>query len=155
MAKPGMAMIGKAWTNKKEDFMNKVILTGRLVRPPEIRTTQSGKIVAGFTLAVERPRSRNKETDFIGIVAWEKLGEICGNNLDKGRKCMVEGHLQIRSYEAKDGTKRWVAEVVAETVEFLDGKRDPSAADNPSKSGPITDAGQFGHDVAPDDEIPF
>lgn len=133
--------------------MNKVFLLGRLVRDPEVKTTQSGKVVTQFTLAVDRFGS--KDADFINIVAWEKLGEACGNNLSKGQRCLAEGKLQIRSYEGKDGQKRWVTEIIAQTVEFLDRKKDPSAADNPSKNGPITDAGQFGHDVAPDDQIPF
>lgn len=133
--------------------MNKIFLLGRLVRDPDIRTTQSGKMTTEFTLAVDRyPGS--KDTDFIKIVTWEKLAEAVGNNLQKGQRAMVEGRLQIRSYEGKDGQKRWVTEVISNAVEFLDRKRDmqQQTATDP---GPITDAGQFGSEVSPDDEIPF
>lgn len=88
----------------------------------------------------------SKDTDFISIVTWEKLAEICGNNLDKGRKCLVEGRLQIRSFEGKDGQKRWVTEIVAQTVEFLDKK-----AVQPTASDP---ASQFGKDI-PEDDLPY
>ena len=91
--------------------MNKVILAGRLARDPEVRYTQSGKAVATLTLAVSRRFSRNASdqqptADFIPIVAWEKLAEICGNNLIKGSQILVEGRLQLRSYDAQDGSKR-------------------------------------------------
>ncbi|MBQ2113510.1 MAG: single-stranded DNA-binding protein, partial [Selenomonadales bacterium] len=77
--------------------MNHVTLMGRLTADPEIRYTQSGKAVASFTLAVNRGRS--DATDFIPVVAWEKLAEIIGNNLSKGRRTLIEGRLQIRTYE--------------------------------------------------------
>jgi single-strand DNA-binding protein len=131
--------------------MNKVILCGRLVRDPEIRTTQSGKMTTGFTLAVDRYTSGKKEADFISIVTWEKLAENCGNSLSKGSRALVEGRLQIRSFDGKDGQKRWVTEVIAQAVEFMDRKTDTTQ----SHTEPITEASQFGHDVAPDDEIPF
>lgn len=136
--------------------MNKVILVGRLTRDPEIRYTQSGKAVAHFTLAVDRYLSQGqRETDFIPIVAWEKLAETCGNNLTKGQKILVDGRLSIRSYETTDGQKRRVAEVVAQTVEFLERR---SAAANEqamaSGSGPVDVAG-LGTEVFPEEEIPF
>ena len=131
--------------------MNKVFLLGRLVRDPEIRTTQSGKMVTSFTLAVDR-FAGGKEADFISVVTWEKLAENCGNSLTKGQRALVEGRLQIRSYDGKDGQKRWVTEIVAQSVEFLDRRSaGPSSDSNVSHDA----ASQFGHDVAPDDEIPF
>lgn len=106
-----------------------MILVGRLAQDPEVRYTQAGKAVATFSLAVSRRVGQGQEsTDFIPIVAWEKLAEICGNNLNKGRRILVEGRLQIRSYEAQDGQKRRVAEVIAQNVEFLDSK-------NPEEGG--------------------
>ena len=128
---------------------NKVIILGRLVRPPEVRTTQAGKIVTEFTLAVNRP-GKDQPADFVSVIAWEKLGDACGNYLDKGLRALVEGRLQTRSYEDKEGKKRYVTEVIAQTVEFLDRRAQGSEA-----APPITDAGQFGADVAPDDSIPF
>ncbi|GBG56783.1 single-stranded DNA-binding protein [bacterium BFN5] len=132
--------------------MNKVILVGRLSQDPEVRYTQNGKAVASFSIAVNRfTGSGQKEAaDFIPIVAWEKLAEICGNNLTKGRRVLVEGRLQIRSYEATDGQKRRVAEVVAQNIEFLDSKQAAGGS-----SGSPYDASSFGSEVFPEEEIPF
>ena len=137
--------------------MNKVFLLGRLVRDPEIRTTQSGKMVTSFTLAVDRFGGGKDNTDFISIVTWEKLAEVCGNNLAKGQRAMVEGRLQIRSYEGKDGQKRWVTEIIAQSVEFLDRRSAGATGGGPEAASNVSHdaAAQFGHDVAPDDEIPF
>jgi single-strand DNA-binding protein len=109
--------------------MNRIALIGRLTRDPDIRYTQSGNAVCSFTLAVDRPYSGQqgeKETDFISIVVWRKAAEACANNLGKGRLVAVEGRLQIRSYETPEGQKRWVTEVVAERVQFLDKARTES-----------------------------
>ena len=131
--------------------MNKVILVGRLAQDPEVRYTQSGKAVASFTLAVNRfgGGQGQNNADFIPVVAWEKLAETCGNNLTKGQRVLVEGRLQIRSYEANDGQKRRIAEVVAQTIEFLERKQASS-----SDAGNI-DVNSFGKDVFPVEEIPF
>ena len=125
--------------------MNKVFFIGRLARDPEVRYTQSGKAVASFTVAVNRYVGGNKEADFIDHVAWEKLAETVGNNLHKGSLVLTEGRLQISSYEANDGTKRRVAEVVVQNMEFLERKQqqeDPTG-------------GAFGGQVFPEEEIPF
>ena len=136
--------------------MNKVIVSGRLARDPEVRYTQSGKAVASITLAVNRRFSRKSNdqqptADFIPIVAWDKLAEICGNNLTKGSQILVEGRLQIRSYETQDGQKRRVSEVVAQSIEFLGSKR--AAAEGGSSSS--VDMNSFGSAVFPEEEIPF
>lgn len=107
--------------------MNKVILIGRLARDPELRYTQSGKAWARMTIAVDRRFGRGNgeqqpSADFISLVAWDKLAEICGNNLKKGRQISVEGRLQSRSYDAQDGSKRYVTEVVISEMEFLDSR---------------------------------
>nr|WP_092074571.1 single-stranded DNA-binding protein [Dendrosporobacter quercicolus]NSL49036.1 single-stranded DNA-binding protein [Dendrosporobacter quercicolus DSM 1736]SDN02000.1 single-strand binding protein [Dendrosporobacter quercicolus] len=134
--------------------MNKVILVGRLSQDPEVRYTQNGKAVASFSIAVNRfaGSGQKESTDFIPIVAWEKLAEICGNNLTKGRRVLVEGRLQIRSYETADGQKRRVAEVVAQNIEFLDSKQASGGAGGGSGA---YDAGSFGSEVFPEEEIPF
>lgn len=135
--------------------MNKVILVGRLAQDPEVRYTQSGKAVASFSLAVNRFGIGQKETaDFIPIVAWEKLAEICGNNLTKGRRILVEGRLQIRVYDANDGSKRRVAEVIAQNIEFLESKQNAGGG-NFGGSMPAADANPFGGEVFPEEEIPF
>ena len=105
--------------------MNKVILVGRLAADPDVRYTQNGKAVCSFNLAVKRMTApgAHQEADFVPIVAWEKLAETCGNNLTKGQRVLIEGRLQIRSYETKDGQKRRIAEVIAQNMEFLERKQ--------------------------------
>ena len=88
--------------------MNKIILLGRLTRDPEVRYTPTGKVVCQFTLAVDRPfanQEGQREADFIPVVIWGKQAETCGNSLTKGQRALVEGRLQIRSYDGKDGNR--------------------------------------------------
>ncbi len=132
--------------------MNKVIIIGRLTQDPEVRYTQSGKAVASFTVAVNRPKRHDQQkadADFIPIVAWEKLAETIGNNLAKGQRCLIEGRLQIRSYEANDGQKRRVAEVIAQNMEFLEKKAAGGEDDSHHGGNP------FGGQVIPEEEIPL
>jgi single-strand DNA-binding protein len=137
--------------------MNKVIIVGRLTRDPEVRYTQTGKAVASFSVAVDTGFGENKRADFIPVVVWEKLAEVCGNNLTKGRRVLVEGRLQIRDYE-KDGQKRRAADVVAQNIEFLDTKQavgsGSSNTASPAKSSGY-DVSSFGTEVFPEEEIPF
>lgn len=118
--------------------MNITILIGRLVRDPELRYTPNGVPVATFTLAVDRPfanQQGERDTDFIRIVVWRKLAEICASNLSKGRLVAVEGRIQVRSYEGQEGEKRQAFEVVADNVRFLDWKGvspEERASDTPS-----------------------
>ncbi|MHB1420379.1 MAG: single-stranded DNA-binding protein [Bacillota bacterium] len=132
-------------------MLNRVILIGRLTRDPELRYTTSGVAMTTFTLAVGRSYTNQqgeRDTDFIKIVVWRKLAEICANNLGKGRLVAVDGRLQVRSYEAQDGTRRQATEVVAEDVRFLDRSKDNQ--ENHSGSG------SFGLDDLPgDEELPF
>lgn len=107
-------------------MLNTIILIGRLTRDPELRYTASGVAVCHFTLAVDRPFNNQKgerEADFIDIVCWRQEGERVAQYLAKGRLAAVQGRLQIRSYETPDGQRRRVAEVVADTVRFLDRAR--------------------------------
>lgn len=134
--------------------MNKVILVGRLTRDPEIRFTQTGKAVASFSIAVDSGFGDNKRADFIPIVVWDKLAEVCGKNLTKGRRILVEGRLQIRDYE-KDGQKRRAAEVVAQNIEFLDYKDNGQGEKQPAGNSTKTDMTGFGTEVFPEEEIPF
>ena len=104
-------------------MLNKIILIGRLTKDVELRYTESGKAVANFTLAVDRPFKKaqgEKEADFIRIVVWGKQAENCANYIGKGRLAAVEGRLQIRSYDGNDGQRKYITEVVADTVKFLD-----------------------------------
>lgn len=102
--------------------MNKVFLIGNLVRDPEVRATQSGISVCNFTVAVNRrfkKENGEQETDFLNVIAWRQLAELCGKYLAKGRKAAVTGSIQTRTYEAKDGSKRTAWDIVADEVEFL------------------------------------
>ena len=105
--------------------MNKVILIGRLTRDPELRYTSSNIPVATFSLAVDRTftgQNGERETDFINIVVWRKQAENCKNYINQGSQVAVEGRIQTRSYEDQNGQKRYVTEVVADNVQFLDTK---------------------------------
>ena len=135
--------------------MNQVNLIGRLVRDPEVRTTQNGDMVTQITLAVDRPMAKDK-TDFITCIFWKKAAEIIGNTMYKGRQLGVGGHLTIRSYEGNDGQKRWVTEVVCDKFDYC-GPKPTQLREAPASETPATSsADQFGHDVPnPDDEIPF
>ena len=127
-------------------MLNRIVIIGRLTRDPEMRQTPSGMAVCTFTLAVDRSfKSANgeRETDFIPVVAWRQLGENCAQYLAKGKLAAVDGRLQIRTYQAQDGSKRTAAEVVADNVRFLSPKSEPNVDD-----GDVTLA-------PPLDDIPF
>ena len=121
--------------------MNKVVLTGNLARDPEVRYTQSGKAVVSFAIAVNRgwrtktTDSQQPTVDFFNVTAWEKLAEFCGKYLTKGTRILLEGRLQARSYEAQDGTKRNIVEIVANDIEFAGSKRQDGSESNYSNSG--------------------
>jgi single-strand DNA-binding protein len=127
--------------------MNKAILLGRLTKAPEIKYTQSGKAVASFTLAVDRRKSArgDSQADFISCVAWDKVAEIIGNYCSKGQQIAVDGRIQSRSYEAKDGSKRYVTEVVVQNMYFC-GRRGDNAGNGAAAAGSMEPAGE---------EIPF
>lgn len=102
--------------------MNKCILVGNLTRDPELTSTSSGTSRCTFTIAVNRNFTNSngeREADFLNIVTWRGLAENCGKYLAKGRKVAVCGQIQTRSYDDKDGNKRYVTEIVAEDVEFI------------------------------------
>lgn len=108
-------------------MLNKSIIMGRLTKDPELRRTQSGTAVTAFTLAVDRDfknQSGEKECDFIDCIAWRNTAEFVSNYFAKGRMAVVEGRLQSRTYNDKDGNKRKVVEIIAESVYFGDSKKD-------------------------------
>ena len=116
-------------------MLNKTILIGRLTRDPELKYTTNGIAVANFSLAVDRPYTNQqgeKETDFIRIVTWRKLAEVCAQNLGKGRLVAIEGRLQVRSYDDQNGVRRLISEVVAENVRFLDWPKDRDGQQEPA-----------------------
>lgn len=120
-------------------MLNKIVLIGRLTRDPELRYTPNGTAVCNFSLAIERNftnQNGERDVDFVDIVVWRKQAENCANYLGKGRLVAVEGRLQIRSYENKDGQKRRVAEVVANDVRFLEwpDKDDDNSSNSSNQS---------------------
>jgi len=129
--------------------MNKCILIGNLTKDPELSTTTNGVAVCRFAIAVSRKYSNadgERETDFFNIVVWRGPGENCHKFLKKGSKVGIVGNIQSRSYDATDGTKRYVTEIVAEEVEFLstrtqDESKPAPATEEVSKLQPIDDDG--------------
>lgn len=137
--------------------MNKIILLGRLVRDPEVRYTQTGKVVCQFTVAVDRPfasQEGQREADFIPVVIWGKQAETCGNSLTKGQRVLVEGRLQIRNYDAKDGTKRYVTEVIADHFEFIE-RKERSTTETQQEDSHSYNNGKFTSSTPFDEDIPF
>ncbi|MCI5678689.1 MAG: single-stranded DNA-binding protein [Bacteroidales bacterium] len=140
--------------------MNKVILIGRLVRDPEVRYSQGAEplAVARYTLAVDRPMKKNgeKEADFISCVAFGKLGEFAEKHLKKGMKIAIEGRLQVRSWDDKDGKKRWTTEVLISSHEFCEKKEESGAT--PAAEGQAAPAEGFypvDEDIEDDGDLPF
>ena len=154
--------------------MNNVILVGRLARDPELRTTNTGKSVATFSLAVDRRFKQEGQptADFFNIVAWGRQAEVICQYLGKGRQIALTGRLQSRSYDAQDGSKRYVTEVVLEEFDFIGSKNDgggsgyndnfggghnqapAKAAPQPANNMPLDFDDDF-HLMADDDEVPF
>lgn len=113
--------------------MNKVTLVGRLTKDPELKFTPgAGTAVTTFTLAVNRKfkKEGQPEADFIPVVVWGKMAENVAQYMSKGRQIGICGRIETRNYDAKDGTKRYVTEVIAEDVEFLGNKTDGGAVEN-------------------------
>lgn len=156
--------------------MNKVFLIGRLTRDPELRYTSSNIAVATFSIAVDRNFSNaagEREADFINIVVWRKQAENVKNYMHKGSQVAIDGRIQTRSYDDTDGKKRYVTEVVADNVQFLDskGSRDASAPTSAPEPTPYDFASQpepkttdvkndpfanFGNNIEiSDDDLPF
>ena len=120
--------------------MNKIVILGRLTKDVEVRYTPSQKVVASLTLAVDRPftgADGKREADFIPVVIWGKTAEMVGNSCAKGHRLLVEGRLQIRNFDAKDGTKHWVTEVIANSVEFIERKEQAKKMTDMGQSVPF------------------
>ena len=128
--------------------MNKVIITGRLTKAPEAFTTQSGVSRSTFDVAVQR-RFKNQDgkydADFLTVVAWRGTADFCNKYLTKGRMVCVDGSIQKRSYTAQDGSKRYVTEIIADSVEALEK----------ASSSPTNDAGRDEFTEVEVDELPF
>ncbi len=137
-------------------MLNKVILIGRLGNDPEVRYTQDGTMVTNFNLATnEYWKDKNGEkaqrTEWHRIVTFRKLAEICGNYLSKGKLVYVEGRLQTRPWEDKEGNKRSTTEVIASNMQILDAKNQEES----STAGYHNGMAAFGSPDLPEDDVPF
>lgn len=142
-------------------MLNKIFIMGRLTRDPELRRTQNGTAVAGFALAVDRDFKNadgTKETDFIEVVAWRSSAEFVSKYFAKGRMAIVEGRLQIRDWQDKDGNKRRNAEVVADNVYFGDSKKEGDSSGGYKAAGKAVDVepgeGEFA-EIEDEEDWPF
>lgn len=145
--------------------LNRAQIIGNLTRDPEVRTTTSGQSVANFSVATssswkDAQGQKQERTEFHNVVAWGKLGEICGQYLSKGRKAYVEGRLQTRDWETQDGQKRQRTEIIADEVILLDrppqsGYGGASGSAMPSSDGPSVEKSMGGEDEIKVEDIPF
>ncbi len=151
--------------------VNKVILIGNLGADPEVRYTANGTAVANFNIATseqwnDKQGERQERTEWHRIVVWSKLAELCAEYLGKGRKVYVEGRMQTRQWEDREGNKRYTTEVVAQNVTFLDSKSgghehtpqgDPQSQGGPQQSqgNPQSQGGGYTPPPMTDDDVPF
>ncbi len=134
--------------------VNKVILLGRLGADPEVRYTSSGTAVTNFRMATStmftnKEGQKEEKTDWHRVVAFGRLGEICGEYLAKGKQVYIEGRLQTRDWEDKDGNKRWITEVIAQSMQLLGAPGERGSS--PSEPPPIEE----GADVPIESDVPF
>ena len=137
-------------------MFNLVVLTGRLTADPELKTTPNGTNVTSFSIAVERRyrSGEERQTDFINIVAWQKTAEFITKYFKKGNLIGIEGAIQTRRYQDKNGNNRTAFEVIANNVQFVESKRDSAACDGATFSN--ADVNDFAEmDADMDSDLPF
>lgn len=140
-------------------MINNVVLMGRLTADPELKTTPNGTSVTSFSLAVERnyaPKGQERETDFINVVAWRQTADFICRYFSKGSMIAIEGSIQTRKYQDKNGNNRVYVEVVANQVSFCGSKNEGANTRQQEPSNPLdvdTD-GDF-EDLPDDDDLPF
>ena len=139
--------------------VNKVILVGRLGKDPELKYTSGGSAVATFSLATNRQwkgqdGQKAEETMWHNIVAWGRQAEVIKEYMSKGRQIYIEGRISNRSYDDKDGNKRYISEVVVENFQFL-GDRSSGAGPSPSTEYDTASAPPQGESNSKDDDLPF
>ena len=150
--------------------VNKVILIGNLGGDPEVRYTANGNAVANFRIATneswtDKQGQKQERTEWHRIVCWGKLAELAGEYLHKGRQVYIEGKLQTRQWDDREGNKRYTTEIVTREMTFLGGRGDSAGNGNGRPSGPARDSGgdsgksEKGYDYGPppmgDDDVPF
>ena len=127
--------------------MNRVLLTGRLTRDPEMRSLPSGKAVTNFSVATNEYRGGEERTEYHSVVTWERLAEICGQYLGKGQLVSIIGRLQTRQWEDDEKKRHWKTEIVAAQVEMLSGRKRKDYATESAAEALAMQAAQLG--VAP------
>ena len=139
--------------------MNRVLITGRLTRDPELRTLASGKTVTQFSVATNDYRAGEERSEFHSIVTWDRLAEICGQYLGKGQMVAIDGRLQTRQWEDEKKARHWKTEIVAAHVEMLSGRRKKDYAAESAAEALVAQAQALGFSPAqgtepddPDDE---
>ena len=144
--------------------VNKVILVGNLGKDPEVRFTPSGRAVAKFSIAtteswMDQESGRQERTEWHNIVVWGKQAESCGQYLAKGRQVFIEGAIRSRSYDDKEGNKRYITEIIAQRVQFLGSGGGGGRGANTEGGGGGAAAGgnfdEFGGGQIPEDDVPF
>ena len=135
--------------------MNKITLIGNLTHDPEVRSTQTGKNVCTFTIAVNRKKVSEPQTDFFRINAWNGLSDTCARFLNKGKKVAVVGELQARTYEDRQGKTRLSLDVVADEVEFLSPKEEKPKKDRENSDGYDHTADLAGFTDIRSNDLPF
>ena len=135
--------------------MNKVLLTGRLTRDPELRALASGKSVTTFNVATNEYAGGGKEkAEFHTIVTWDKLAQVCGQYLGKGQQVAIEGRIQTRSWDDDQGKRHWRTEIVANHVEMLSGRKKKDYEAQAAADALENQAETLGDEPGPDDPIP-
>jgi single-strand DNA-binding protein len=135
--------------------MNRVLLTGRLTRDPEMRTTATGKTVTQFSIATNEYRGGQEKPEYHAVVTWDRLAEICARYLGKGQMVALEGRLQTRQWEDERKIRHWKTEIVAAHVEMLSGRRKKDYAAESAASALMTQAASMGlepHGAGADDD---
>jgi single-strand DNA-binding protein len=129
--------------------MNRVLLTGRLTRDPEVRSLASGKTVTQFSIATNEYRGGAEKAEYHNVVTWDRLAEICGQYLGKGQLVAIEGRIQTRQWEDDHKQRHWKTEIVAAQVEMLSGRRKRDYAQESAAESLVAQATRFG--VEPSD----
>ena len=128
--------------------MNRVVLTGRLTRDPELRTLASGKTVTQFSIATNEYRAGAEKSEYHNVVTWDRLAEICGQYLGKGQLVAIEGRLQTRQWEDDHKLRHWKTEIVAASVEMLSGRRKKDYAVESAADALVAQAAKMGVEPA-------
>ena len=140
-------------------MLNKIFIIGNLGKDPEVRFIDSGKAVAKFPVATsekwtDSDGNKQERTEWHNVVVWGKQAETCGQYLEKGRQVFIEGSVRTRSYDDKEGVKRYMTEIVARDVRFLGGSKG-EGGDRSERSATAAPRGEDNHAPADDSDLPF